>query len=64
MPKIVQSVETSVMNEKGELIDKRANKTLSWGAEPPFIKMYLNDIVYMSDLQSRTVVSCTKCLNT
>ena len=33
-----------------ELIDKRANKTLSWGAEPPFIKMYLNDIVYMSDL--------------
>ena len=38
------------MNEKGELIDKRANKTLSWGAEPPFIKMYLNDIVYMSDL--------------
>lgn len=50
MPKVLQSVETSVMNEKGEMIDKRANKTLSWGSEPPFVKMYLNDIVYLSDL--------------
>ena len=32
LPSIKQSVETSVINDKGELVSKRANKTLSWGA--------------------------------
>jgi len=50
MPKINQSIETQVINEKGELVSKRANKTLSWGAEPPFIKMYLDDIIYLKDM--------------
>lgn len=50
MPRVNQSVETSVIDEKGNLISKRANKTLSWGAEPPYIKIYLQDILYLSDL--------------
>lgn len=50
MPKIKQSVETSVINERGELVSKHANKTYSWGTEPPFIKVYLQDILYLSDL--------------
>lgn len=50
MPKINQSVETEIWDENGNMVSKRANKTLSWGSEPPFIKMYLNDIVYLSDL--------------
>lgn len=50
MPKINQSVETSVINENGELVSKRANKVLSWGAEPPYIKFYLQDIMYLSDI--------------
>ena len=50
MPKIKQSVETSVINDRGELVSKRANKTLSWGSEPPFIKIYLEDVLYLQDL--------------
>lgn len=50
MPKINQSVETEVMNEKGEIVSKRANKVLSWGAEPSYIKLYLQDVLYLSDM--------------
>ena len=50
MPKIRQSVETSVINEKGEIVSKRANKVLSWGEEPSYIKLYLKDIMYLSDM--------------
>ena len=53
MPKIKQSVETSVINEQGELVSKRANKTLSWGSEPAFIKLYLQDILYLSDMPTK-----------
>jgi len=53
MPKINQSVETLVIDENGEFISKRANKTLSWGAEPPYIKLYLQDILYLSDIPNK-----------
>ncbi len=49
MPTIKQSVETSVLNEHGEFVSKRANKTLSWGTEPAYIKLYLQDVLYLSD---------------
>lgn len=39
-----------VTNEQGELISKRANKTLSCGSEPTFIKLYLQDVLYLSDM--------------
>ena len=50
MPSIKQSVETLVINEQGELVSKRANRTLSWGSEPAFIKLYLQDVLYLSDM--------------
>lgn len=50
MPKINQSVETEVFDKNGKMISKRANRTLSWGSEPPFIKLYLQDVLYLSDL--------------
>lgn len=50
MPKVNQSVETEIINEHGEIISKRANKTLSWGAEPSYIKLYLQDVLYLSDM--------------
>lgn len=50
MPRINQSVETSVINEQGELIEKRANRVLSWGDEPNFIKLYIDDILYLQDM--------------
>lgn len=53
MPKIKQSVETMVMNEKGEMVSKRANQTLSWGSEPAYIKLYLQDVLYLSDMPTK-----------
>lgn len=50
MPKIRHSIETQVQNENGETISRRANRTLSWGAEPSFIKLYLQDVLYLSDM--------------
>ena len=53
MPKIKESIETSVINEYGEIVNKRANKTLSWGAEPSYIKLYLQDVLYLSDIPNK-----------
>lgn len=51
LPKINQSIETEVMDqETGEIISKRANRVLNWGDEPQYIKLYLQDILYFSDL--------------
>lgn len=53
MPKIKQSVETSVINDLGEIVSKRANKTLSWGEEPQYIKLYLQDVLYLADIPKK-----------
>lgn len=53
MPNIKQSVETLVMNNQGEMVSKKANKVLSWGAEPSYIKLYLQDILYLSDMPTK-----------
>jgi hypothetical protein len=50
MPRINQSIETSILREHGELIEQRINRTFSWGNEPPYIKLYLQDILFLSDL--------------
>ncbi len=55
MPVINQSIETSVLNENGEMISKRSNKVLSWGDEPQYIKLYLQDIMYLHDMPKRYV---------
>ena len=53
MPRINQSVETQVLTENGEIVSKRANKTMSWGSEPSYIKFYLQDILFLSDMPIR-----------
>ena len=50
MPKIKQSVTEKVVDENGKVKERRENTTLSWGSEPPFIKVYLQDVLYLSDL--------------
>lgn len=55
MPRINQSVETMVMNDKGEMVSKRANTVMSWGDEPSYIKLYLQDIMYLSDMPKKYV---------
>ena len=37
MPRINQSIESKELNEKGEIVSKKANKVLSWGDEPAYI---------------------------
>lgn len=61
MPRVNQSVETLVMNDKGEMVSKRANKVFSWGDEPAYIKFYLQDIMYIADMP-RQYASLTSCL--
>lgn len=53
MPKINQTVIKEVINESGEMVSKVANRTLSWGAEPSYIKLYLQDILYLSDMPTK-----------
>lgn len=53
MPRINQSVETMIMNDKGEMVSKRANTVMSWGDEPSYIKLYLQDIMYLSDMPKK-----------
>lgn len=50
MPRINHSVETMVMNDKGEMVSKRANTVMTWGDEPSYIKLYLQDVMYLSDM--------------
>ena len=50
MPNVKQSTTETIQTPEGELISRRTNQTLSWGAEPPFIKIYLQDVLYLSDI--------------
>lgn len=61
MPSIKQSIETSVLNEHGEIVSKRANKVFSWGEEPGYIKLYLQDIMYLADMPKQ-YAALTACL--
>jgi len=53
MANIRQSIETEVFDQHGNMVSKRANRILSWGDEPPFIKLYLQDILYLTDIPSK-----------
>ena len=55
MPKIRQSIETMVINEQGDIVSKRANKSYDWGEEPSYVKLYLADIMYLSDMPKQYV---------
>lgn len=50
MPRINQSITTKLVDEKGNVKETRENMKLSWGAEPPYIKLYLQDVLYLSDM--------------
>ena len=50
MPTLNQTHETVIMNDKGEIVESRINKTTTWRSEPSYIKLYLQDILYLSDM--------------
>lgn len=54
MPKINQShEETYYDSQTGEVTKQITNQTYSFGEEPSFIKLYLNDLLYLADLPTR-----------
>lgn len=53
MPTVKTSTLDRVVTDKGEIIYNHEKSTLSWGAEPRYIKLYLDDILYLSDIPSR-----------
>lgn len=50
MPKINQRTESTVVNENGELLKYSENTTYNMGTEPPYVKLYLDTILYLKDL--------------
>lgn len=47
---IKQSVIETVTDEQGKTLSRQTNQTLTWGDEPPYIKLYLQDIMYFTDM--------------
>lgn len=61
MPKVVQSHVETEWDSEGNVLTKRENKTLSWGDEPSYIKLYIQDIMYLADMPKR-YATVTKAL--
>lgn len=52
MPKIVQQMTRTIEDEYGNIKSKETQQTLNWGKEPNYIKLYLDNILYLKDLPS------------
>lgn len=50
MPKINQSIEQIITDASGNVISKSENRVTNWGNEPSYIKLYVEDILYLQDL--------------
>jgi len=50
MKKIVQSCIQTIQDYEGNVVEKRSNLVFRHGAEPDYIKLYLDTILYLSDL--------------
>ena len=50
MGKITQSIEREVLDSNGNMISKTTNRTIFWGDEPPYVKMYLDSLLYLKDM--------------
>lgn len=50
MPKIRQSIEQTEKDSNGNVISSSKHQVLSWGEEPNYIKLYLQDVMYLHDI--------------
>lgn len=50
MAKITNSIQKQVINEDGEILRSEEERTINWGSEPNYVKLYLDNILYLSDL--------------
>ncbi len=48
-----QITRTEVDHETGETLKETVNETLRFSEEPQFVKLYLQDILYLSDMPKR-----------
>ncbi len=48
--RINQYIEKTMVNENGNIIKKESNAVYSVPTEPPYVKMYLDTILYLKDL--------------
>lgn len=50
MAKIVQMTETRMINEEGEIISSDTSRVINLPSEPPYVKMYIEDISRLFDV--------------
>jgi len=50
MAKITNTIEKQIVDENGQVRESETTKTINWGKEPNYVKVYLEDILYLSDL--------------
>lgn len=48
-----QSVESTTVDENGRTVRSSVNKVVSWGDEPAYIKLYLQDLLFISDMPKK-----------
>jgi len=50
MAKISNSIQKQFIDENGAVRETEISNTINWGSEPNYVKLYLDDILYLSDL--------------
>ena len=50
LARITNTVQRTTLNENGEITYQEEEKTINWGTEPNYIKVYLDTILYLTDL--------------
>jgi len=50
MARVTNTVQRQVIDEDGRVLHSEKDTTVNWGPEPNYIKVYLDDILYLSDL--------------
>lgn len=50
LPKVTMSNTRSITDENGAITYQEEDKTINWGKEPNYVKIYLDTILYLSDL--------------
>ena len=50
MGRVTNSIQKQVVDENGHVRYSETTNTVNWGKEPEYIKLYLKDVLYLSDL--------------
>lgn len=50
MARVTNTVSRTVVDSDGKITYQEEDKTINWGTEPNFVKVYLDTILYMNDL--------------